>query len=57
MQDVVSLPGPGSSSATGFVAGPGYQQTIGMALGLDIDNSSSNAQQPWDGIMVGLLVL
>lgn len=55
VQDVVSLPASGSSSSSGsgFVPGVDFTQTLGMALQMNIDNSSSNTQQPWDGIMVG----
>lgn len=53
VQDIVSLPASGSSGNGGFVPGQGFKQTLGMALSLDIGNSSSNEQQPWDGVMVG----
>jgi hypothetical protein len=53
VQDVVSLPAAGSSSSGNFVPGVTFTQAFGMALQMNIDNSSSNTQQPWDGIMVG----
>jgi hypothetical protein len=58
VKDVVSLPASSSSSSSssssggGFVPGVGFTQTLGMALQMDVGNSSSNTQQPWDGILV-----
>jgi hypothetical protein len=53
VQDLVSLPASGSSSSSSnFVPGVSFTQTLGMALQMNIDNSS-NTQQPWEGIMVG----
>lgn len=49
VKDVVSLP---ASSSSGFVPGVGFTQTLGMALQMDVGNSSSSTQQPWDGILV-----
>lgn len=53
VQDVVSLPASGSSSSSsGFIPGLTFTQTLGMAVQMNVGNSSSNTQQPWDGIMV-----
>lgn len=52
VNDVVSLPASSSSSSSGFVPGVGFTQTLGMALRMDVANSSSSMQQPWDGILV-----
>lgn len=62
VQDVVSLVSRQSAQNAsnggvgGFSPGVGFKQTIGMALEMQIDNSSSNTQQPWDGIMVSGVV-
>lgn len=61
VQDVISLPAPGNSSGgasgsgSSFTPGAAFTQTLGVAVKMRIDNSSSSAQQPWDGIMVRTL--
>jgi hypothetical protein len=53
VNDVVTLPAPSSSSSSASAAGSvRFLQQFGMATQLQQPNASSNASQPWDGIIV-----
>jgi hypothetical protein len=53
VNDVVTLPAANSSSSSSsFVGGAGFMQQFGMATQMQQPNASTDASQPWDGIIV-----
>uniref|UniRef100_A0A383VHK1 Peptidase A1 domain-containing protein n=1 Tax=Tetradesmus obliquus TaxID=3088 RepID=A0A383VHK1_TETOB len=53
VDDAVTLPASNSSSSSSssFAGGARFMQTFGMATQIQQPNASSDATQPWDGIM------
>jgi hypothetical protein len=59
VNDVVTLPASSNSSSSsstsggsGFAGGVPFMQQLGMATQIQQPNASSDATQPWDGIIV-----